>query len=161
MDSVQRLQEHVRQRDAEIAEYIKRIKEQEAEVDDARDAVSRQKRDHSRIVDEQSRRISEVVAREVEARANMEQLVKERAESDVEVNAFKERVSTLTQELERLRRQVHELQQASADKDLKLMQANKNIVELKEDQTQMNMAIVAKQQELEQVSISVVQLFIR
>lgn len=71
-DSVSRLQENLRQRNAELAEYTKRIREREADVEELREGLTKQKRDHARIVDEQSRKISEVVAREVEARHNME-----------------------------------------------------------------------------------------
>ncbi|KAI0764093.1 hypothetical protein BC629DRAFT_1293656 [Irpex lacteus] len=149
MDSVKRQQEHIRLRDAEIADHLKRIKDYEAQVDDARDGLTKQKREHNRIVDEQSRRISEVVAREVEARAAMEQLVKGKAEADVQMAALKDRVNTLNLELERLRRQVHELQQESADKEVKLVQYSKQVTQLKEDRDQMNTAIEAKQLEVE------------
>ncbi len=152
MDSVKRQQEHIRLRDAEIADHLKRIKDYEAQVDDARDGLTKQKREHNRIVDEQSRRISEVVAREVEARAAMEQLVKGKAEADVQMTALKDRVNTLNLELERLRRQVHELQQESAVKEVKLVQYSKQVTQLKEDRDQMNTAIEAKQLEVEMVS---------
>ncbi|KAI0696150.1 hypothetical protein BC835DRAFT_1414411 [Cytidiella melzeri] len=154
MDSVKRLQENIRQRDAEISDHIRRIKESETEADDARESLTKQKRDHSRTVDEQSRRISEVVAREVEARAAMEQLVKDKAEADVQMSTLKERVNALTQELERLRRQVHELQQESADKEVKLVQCNKQVNQLKEDKNQLNISLEAKQQEVEMMKRS-------
>ncbi|KAI0092273.1 hypothetical protein BDY19DRAFT_990995 [Irpex rosettiformis] len=149
LDSIKRLQENIRQRDAEISDNLKRIKESEAQADDAREGLTKQKREHNRIVDEQSRRISEVVAREVEARAALEQLVRNKAETDVQMTTLKERMTALSQELERLRRQVYELQQESADKEVKLVQFTKQVTQLKHDKDQMNLAVEAKQQEVE------------
>lgn len=131
---------------------MKRIKESEAAVEEAKEGLTKQRREHSRIVDDQSRRISEVVAREVESRANFENILKEKAGSDVQLSTLKERVTVLTQELERLRRQVHELQQESANKDLKLVQITKQAAQHKHDFEQANLAVEAKQQELELVS---------
>ncbi|KIP06376.1 hypothetical protein PHLGIDRAFT_90915 [Phlebiopsis gigantea 11061_1 CR5-6] len=148
-DSVSRLQENIRQRDAELSGYAQRIREREAEAEGLREGLTRQKREHARIVDEQSRKISEVVAREVEARATMERIVREKAEDDVAASALTERVSALTEELERLRKQVHQLQQESADKEVKLLQAAKQRSQDKEDMQGLNIALDAKQQELE------------
>ena len=114
-------------------------------------ACGKQKREHNRIVDEQSRRISEVVAREVEGRANLEHLLRERAETDVELAACKERVRSLTSDLDKLRKQVHDLQQESADKEVKLLHANKQAGQYREDMAGMNLALAAKQQEVELV----------
>lgn len=148
-DSVSRLQENLRQRDAELAEYTKRIREREAEAEELREGLTKQKRDHARIVDEQSRKISEVVAREVEARHNMERLIREKAENDVEANSLKERVAALQGEVDKLRKQVHDLQQESADKEVKLAQAAKQRAQDKEDMNGLNIALDSKQQELE------------
>ena len=113
------------------------------------------KREHARIVNEQSRTLQDVVAREVEARAAMEAMVREKAENEVQGASLKERVSALTAEVERLRRQVHELQQESADKEVKLVQLQKQRSQDKEDINGLNIALDSKQQELELVSIRV------
>ena len=110
------------------------------------------KREHARIVNEQSRTLQDVVAREVEARAAMEAMVREKAENEVQAVSLKERVSALTAEVERLRRQVHELQQESADKEVKLVQLHKQRSQDKDDINGLNIALDSKQQELELVS---------
>ncbi|CAL1698082.1 unnamed protein product [Somion occarium] len=149
MDSVNRLQESIRQRDTEIASYTSRIRERELEVEELHEEISRIKREHARTVDEQSRKISEVVAREVEARANMEHMLRGKAETDVMQDTLKDRVTSLQQEVEKLRRQVHELQQESADKEVKLAQLAKQRAQDKEDLQGLNIALDSKQQELE------------
>ena len=113
------------------------------------------KREHARIVNEQSRKLQDVVAREVESRAAMESMVREKAEHDVQVGSLTDRVGALTTEVERLRRQVHELQQESADKEMKLAQVQKQRAQDKEDMNGLNIALDSKQQELELVSCSV------
>ena len=150
-DNVTRLQENLRQRDADIAELTKRFRESDAKVEEIREGFTRQKREHSRTVDEQSRKLSEVVAREVESRHSMERAVREKAEADVIMDTLKERVSTMSEELEKLRRQVHELQQESADKEVKLAQAVKQRALDKEDIQGLNIALGSKQQEVELV----------
>lgn len=134
-------------------EYTKHVREREAEVEEFRQGLTRQKREHARIVDEQSRKIAEVVAREVEARAALEQLVRDRAENDVAASGLKDRVNTLTAEIEKLRKQVHDLQQESADKEVKLTQAAKQRAQDKEDLQGLNIALDSKQQELELVCV--------
>lgn len=151
-DSVARLQEYLRQRDGEIAEQKKRVMECENEVGEIRAEMTRAKRDHSRTVDEQSRTLSDVIAREVEARANMENMIKERVENEVLLRTTKENIKALNEEIEKLRRQVHDLQQESADKDIKLSQAAKQRTQDKEDLQGLNIALDSKQQELELVS---------
>ncbi|GJE92942.1 hypothetical protein PsYK624_091010 [Phanerochaete sordida] len=148
-DNVSRLQDGLRQRDAELAEQTMRVREREAEAEELREGLTKQKREHARIVDEQSRKISEVVAREVEARHTMERLVREKAENDVEAGSLQERVDTLQGEVDRLRKQVHDLQQESADKEVKLTQAAKQRAKDKEDMQGLNIALDSKQQELE------------
>lgn len=112
------------------------------------------KREHARTVNEQSRKLQDVVAREVESRAAMESMVREKAEHDVQVGSLTDRVSALTTEIEKLRRQVHELQQESADKEMKLVQLQKQRAQDKEDMNGLNIALDSKQQELELVCSS-------
>lgn len=81
----------------------------------------------------------------------MERAVRERAEAEVVVGTLKEKVAELGEELEKLRKQVHELQQESADKEVKLAQAAKQRAKDKEDIEGLNIALDSKQQEVELV----------
>lgn len=116
--------------------------------------MAKMQREHSRVVEEQSRALNDVAGQEGEARMHMETLVREKAEVDVEMRTLKERVSALKDEVERLRRQVHELQQESADKEVKMAQITKQRNQDKEDMQGLNIALDSKQQELELVSFS-------
>jgi len=55
----------------------------------------------------------------------MEALIRQKAEADVEIKTSKDKVIALKDEVERLRRQVHELQQESADKEVGIVQLTK------------------------------------
>ena len=77
--------------------------------------------------------------------------MRERAEAEVVVGTLKEKVAELGEELEKLRKQVHELQQESADKEVKLAQAAKQRAKDKEDIEGLNIALDSKQQEVELV----------
>ncbi|KAL1941791.1 hypothetical protein VTO73DRAFT_6791 [Trametes versicolor] len=148
-DRASRLESRLREREAELAELSKKDSERENDAETAQGEITKMKREHARIVNEQSRTLQDVVAREVEARAAMEAMVREKAETDVQLASLRERATALTAEVERLRRQVHELQQESADKEVKLVQYSKKHTQDKEDLDGLNIALDSKQQELE------------
>ncbi|KAI0674695.1 hypothetical protein C8Q78DRAFT_1118171 [Trametes maxima] len=150
-ERVARLEARLREREAELAELTKKQSEHESDAESAQSEISKMKRDHARIVNEQSRTLQDVVAREVEARAAMEAMVREKAEADVQLASLRERAEALGAEVERLRRQVHDLQQESADKEVKLVQLAKQRAQDKEDMDGLNIALYSKQQELEMI----------
>ena len=123
-ENVARLEENVRQRDTEIVDYSACVVEREMVAEQLREQISNLKREHSRI----------------------------KAEADMAVGTLKERDNTLKEEVSGLRRQVHELQQESADKEVKLVQLMKQRSQDKEDIHGLNIALDSKQQELELVS---------
>ncbi|KAJ7160942.1 hypothetical protein C8R46DRAFT_1177737 [Mycena filopes] len=129
LDNVARLEENIRRRDAEAAEYSQRTMQREAEAEALREQVSRMKREHAAAL--------EAVA------------AAQTAEADTQAKAAKERVGDLKNEIERLRRQIHELQQESADKEVKIVQIAKQRAQDKQDLQGLNIALDSKQQELE------------
>lgn len=153
VDNVARLEENIRQRDAEIADFSQRVVEREIAAEQLREEMTTMKREHARVVGEQVRELRDVAGRDDDARRRMEEMVRVKAETDVALGTLKERVAALKEEVERLRRQVHELQQESADKEVKLVQLTKQKAQDKEDMNGLNIALDSKQQELELVSI--------
>ncbi|KAF8622280.1 hypothetical protein AX15_007147 [Amanita polypyramis BW_CC] len=148
-ENVSRLEENLRQRDQDLAEYSARVVEREAEVEKFREELSSLKRGHSRELDEKTRRINETVEEAAEARAQLEEIVRIKAEIEVENKTNKDRITGLKEEVERLRRQFHTLQQDSADKEVKVVQMTKQLAQKEEDITGLNIALDSKQQELE------------
>ncbi|KAJ7270754.1 hypothetical protein B0H12DRAFT_1320206 [Mycena haematopus] len=129
LDNVSRLEENIRRRDTETAEYSQRTLQREAETEALREQISRMKREH---------------ASALEANA-----AERTADAEKQARAAKERAGDLKDEIERLRRQVHELQQESANKEVKLVQITKQRAQDKEDLQGLNIALDSKQQELE------------
>ncbi|KDQ24070.1 hypothetical protein PLEOSDRAFT_1047961 [Pleurotus ostreatus PC15] len=155
LSNVSRLEGLIRQRDNEIDEYSKRILERESEASALREQMTNMKREQTRVVDDRTRELQDVLRQESESRSRMETLIKERTEATFEASTLKGRVDALSAELEKLRRHVHELQQESADKEVKIVQLNKARAQDKEDMQGLNIALDSKQQELELVSGSV------
>lgn len=147
MDNISRLEELLRQRDAEIEEAQSRLVDREQEAEDLRAQVNKMKR----AADEQGQRLEEIVQREQAARTDMEDAARQKAEDEMELSSIKDNVATLTAEVDRFRKQVHDLQQESADKEVKLLQLNKARAQDKEDKDGLNIALDSKQQELELV----------
>ncbi|CCL98315.1 uncharacterized protein FIBRA_00309 [Fibroporia radiculosa] len=149
VDRAARFEAQLKQRDMETIQLAERAADREKDTEEAQEEMARMKREHARIVNEQSRTLQDVVAREVEARAGLESFVREKAEADVHLASLKERLTALQEETERLRRQVHSLQQESADKEVKLANLAKQRAQDKEDIQGLNIALDSKQQELE------------
>jgi len=149
-DSVSRLEEDIRQRDAEIADYSQRVAEHEIAAEQLREQMADMEREHARIMDEQARNI---IGSDDDTKQQMAEMARAKEEADATLEAHKERVSVLKDEVERLRRQVHELQQESADKEVKIVQLTKQRSQDKEDMQGLNIALDSKQQELELVSV--------
>ncbi|KAJ6520593.1 hypothetical protein DFH09DRAFT_1251237 [Mycena vulgaris] len=129
LDNVARLEENIRRRDAEVAEYSQRNLQREAETEELREHMSRLKREHASALEAA--------------------LATKSAEADQQTRQAKERVGDLKDEIERLRRQIHELQQESADKEVKIVQITKQRAQDKQDLQGLNIALDSKQQELE------------
>nr|GAT50271.1 predicted protein [Mycena chlorophos] len=121
LDNVARLEENIRRRDTEASTYSQRVLEREAELESLREQLSRESREHA-------------VALEDAEHQNRSSL---------------DRIADFKTELDRLRRQVHSLQQESADKEVKIVQLNKQHSQDKQDIQGFNIALDSKQQELE------------
>ncbi|KAJ6630157.1 hypothetical protein B0H10DRAFT_2208272 [Mycena sp. CBHHK59/15] len=132
LDNVSRLEENIRRRDAEAAEYSQRNLQREAEAEALREQISKMKREHSGTLE-----------------AALQEAAGKNTEMDLLARNSEERVSDLKDEIERLRRQIHELQQESADKEVKIVQITKQRVQDKQDLQGLNIALDSKQQELE------------
>jgi chromosome segregation ATPase len=151
LESVSRLEELLRTRDRDLEEAQSRIVDREQEAEHLREQMNKMKREHGRSTDEQGRHFDEIAQREKAARIEMETAVKQKAEDEVALGSIKGRMATLTDEVGRLKKQVHDLQQESADKEVKLLQLNKARAQDKEDREGLNIALDSKQQELELV----------
>ena len=151
LENVSLLEARVSQRDAEVTKLTLDTGKLERENEELRGAIGRLEKERGREVDERSREFSELVTREAESRRYLEDLVSEKAGTDILVTTLQNRVVSLDEEVSKLRRQVHELQQESATKEVTLTQLNKWREQDKEDIKGLNIALDSKQQELELV----------
>ncbi|KAK2465139.1 hypothetical protein APHAL10511_002831 [Amanita phalloides] len=148
-ENASRLEENLRHRDQELAEHSKHIVQREADIEKLIEELSALNRNHSRELDERTRKVHDAIERAAEARAQFEESVRIKAELEVENMTNKDRVASLKEEVERLRRHVHTLQQDSADKEVKVVQMTKQLAQKDGDIAGLNIALDSKQQELE------------
>ncbi|RXW20137.1 hypothetical protein EST38_g5713 [Candolleomyces aberdarensis] len=148
-ESNTRLQEGNRKRDGEVEDYRNRVVRSENESEGLREELATLKREYMRLLDEQERRSRESTSHDSEIKANLEKIIKQKAESDVELKTYRDQVSALKDEVERLRRHVHTLQQESADKEVKIVHLEKQKSVAEQDMMGLNIALDSKQQELE------------
>ena len=90
----------------------------------------------------------------------MDLLVRAKAEADVEIKTSRDCIDVLKEEVERLRRHVHSLQQESADKEVKIVQMTEQHSLDKEDFQGLNIALDSKQQELQIVCCFFIYIYI-
>lgn len=150
-DNVIRLEQHVKQRDVEVEELAHQIVARDNEIYDLQDQLKDIRRSQSHEVDSQLRTIAELTRQEKEAREQLEEAIKERAELHVQAATSGERAKGLEGEVEKLRKQIGLLKSESADKEMKIVQMKRDNEKLVEDNSGLNIALSSKQQELELV----------
>ena len=148
-----RLDQDIRQRDTELEELAHRVVGHEDEVEDVRSELAKLKREQTHTAEEHRRALAELTARAESAQAELEAAVGGKSEADVAADALRERVGTLEGELEKLRKQVRDLQAESANREVSIAQMEKQRDRDREDLQGLNIALDSKQQELELVSM--------
>lgn len=151
-DSVARLDQDIRQRDTELEGLAHRVVAHEDEAEDARSELATLKREQTRTADEHRRALADLTARAEGAQAELEAAARGKGEADVAADVLRERVGTLEAELDKLRKQVRELQAESANREVHTAQMEKQRERDREDLQGLNIALDSKQQELELVS---------
>lgn len=136
---IARLADELGKRDEEAAEYGRRSAQRQAELEELHTQKMNMRQEMARMQEEHARALEEAARREGENKAHAETALKEKVQD----------VSALKDEVERLRKHMQELQQDSANKDLKLTQMHKEREKDRSDVDGLNMALDAKQQELE------------
>ncbi|KJA17853.1 hypothetical protein HYPSUDRAFT_145897 [Hypholoma sublateritium FD-334 SS-4] len=111
--------------------------------------MSTLKREYQRHLSEQTRELEDATGQRDQTQHRMDEIIREKAAVDIELKALRERATILMEDAERMRRQNHSLLQESADKDMKIAQADKQHAQDKEDIYGLNVALDSKQQELE------------
>ena len=98
--------------------------------------------------------IADLTTRADGTQAELGVAVRDKDDADATVNSLRERVVTLDAELEKLRKQVRDLQTASANREVQIAQMEKQREKDRGDLQGLNIALDSKQQELELVSLT-------
>lgn len=151
-ENVTRLQHAVEVRERELKASIAERQQQTTEIESLRARLSSLDREYTRQLEERGRQLDEL---EWQLRMTTEQsdiVVTEKAERDVHLSALEEKAKSRLEESEKLRRRVHDLEKESAAKEVRLLEMERDRTRVVEDNTNLNIALDAKQQELELVS---------
>ncbi|KAG9101309.1 hypothetical protein FS749_008029 [Ceratobasidium sp. UAMH 11750] len=137
LENQQRLEGVVRTRNQEIAEVEERLLVQSRETEQLR----ADKRELEKVK----------VQRDdaVQAERHLRSQLEAKTVDGAELGSLRERVAKLSEESTRLQRRVNELKAESADKEVRIVQLNKARALEAEDREGLNVALEAKQQELE------------
>jgi chromosome segregation ATPase len=151
-ENVSRLESNIKERDASISTLTTTLLSHTDEAESLREELTTLKVEHSRAFSSQTRALQDLQTQEKDLRSQLEVAVREKAESDIMLGMSKERVGSLMDEVAKLRRTVHEMQQTSAARDVTIVQLRKERERDREDVNGLNIALDSKQQELELVS---------
>ena len=159
-DSVTRLEQDIRQRDTELEELAHRVIAHEDEAEDVRAELATLKREQVHTTDEHRRVVAELIARVESAQAELGAAVQGKDGAELAANSLRERVEPLEAELEKLRKQIRDLQTESANREVQIAQMEKQRERDRDDLQGLNIALDSKQQELELVSLDFLSLYL-
>lgn len=146
-DNIRRLEAIIRQRDGELSEYSERMMERRQENEELRDELGRIKKDWERTTNEHKRELDDALIRRNDLQIKLEEMVKTDAEKEI-------LISGMRAENEMLKKRVDEIvMQGGVDRDMRIVSLQKNLEKSEEDKRQLNIALDSKQQELELVSV--------
>ena len=92
-DNITRLEQNLHRRDEELTQYTRRVVERESEVERLREEMSKLKREHSHLLNEQTGVLQDVTGQLDQTKARMDELIRVKAESDVELKTSRDRVT--------------------------------------------------------------------
>ncbi|KZT53167.1 hypothetical protein CALCODRAFT_501376 [Calocera cornea HHB12733] len=148
-EAKERLESLVREQDNDLASTTMRIMEGEKEIDTLRGEMAQLKRDYERQLASQARKIDEAMHRAEEAEQAKNEMIRRTAMEDVNNDGWKSKVQVLKDENDKMRKEVHDLQMHMRDKELEVERLKKSRQDIKDDKDGLNLALEAKQQELD------------
>jgi chromosome segregation ATPase len=150
-DNGHRLEHAMEARDLEIEQYEEERRQQFEELESLRDKISGLEKEHRRQLADRAREIEDL---ERQLQINTEhstQILNENADRDVYMAALEGKAESRLEDTNRLRQRIHELEQESAVKEVRLVDLRRDRDRAKEDNINLNIALDSKQQELELV----------
>jgi chromosome segregation ATPase len=148
-ENVSRLESNMKERDTTISTLTTTLLTHTDEAESLREELTTLKVEHSRALSSQTRALQDLQIQEKDLRTQLEVAVREKVESEIMLGMSKERVGSLMDEVAKLRRTVHEMQQTSAARDVTIVQLRKERERDRQDVNGLNIALDSKQQELE------------
>ncbi|KAG2113690.1 hypothetical protein DEU56DRAFT_934066 [Suillus clintonianus] len=148
-ENISRLETNIKERDDSISNLTTTLLSHRDEAESLREELATLKVEHSRAFSSQTRTLQDLQAQEKDLRSQLEVALRERAESDIMLVNSKERVGSLMDDVARLRRTAHEMQQSSAAREVTIVQLRKERERDREDVNGLNIALDSKQQSLE------------
>ncbi|KAG8835934.1 hypothetical protein FRC17_000019 [Serendipita sp. 399] len=149
IENTEQLEQTLETRDHEIEALEDRCQQQFTELEGLRGHLTNADKDYTRQLADRERRIQELQGQLQLSNERSNQMLCDTAERDVYLATLEEKANGRLEENERMRRRVHELEQESATKEMELVELQKDNERFKDDIANLNIALDAKQQELE------------
>jgi chromosome segregation ATPase len=155
VDEAERLRSNLRNREEETSADGKRMASIIEEKDELALELSRVKRDHAKLLSLTQQLEGDTNSREVTLRKEVQEMARRAAEEQTARESLDAMVKSLKDELERSQKQIGQLKARNADQDLEIMQIQKSRTKDQDEKTGLEIALQAKQQELDLVSFRI------
>ncbi|KAG1744646.1 uncharacterized protein EDB91DRAFT_1335609 [Suillus paluster] len=148
-ENISRLETNILEHTTTIATLTTTLLTNTETTESLRGELASLKVSSNRTISAQTHQLADLQTQTQDQSKQLEVALRDKAESDIRLSTSKERVSSLMDEVARLRRTVHEMQQESAAREVSFVQLRKERERDREDVNGLNIALDAKQQELE------------
>jgi chromosome segregation ATPase len=155
VDDAERLKQNLVMREEVISSDSKKMANLVLEKDELANEVARVRKENARLHEANQRQSDELAAREHELQVEREALARDKAEVDVTRENVDSHVGALEEDLRRAQKVIAEMKAKSADTEVEILQLQKTRAKEREDKEGLEIALQAKQQELEMVSLSI------
>lgn len=153
VDEAERFRQNLRVRGEEASADNRKLATLVREKDDLEAEVTRVRRENARLLENQQHQQGDVTLREDMLRQELEEEVKKRAEEEVSREALDARVKSLEEELLVSKKKAGDLTLQRSNAEFELIQLRKTIEKDHQAKANLEIALMAKQQELDLVSV--------
>ncbi|KAG8860613.1 hypothetical protein FRB91_002500 [Serendipita sp. 411] len=148
-ENAEQLEQFLTSRDQEIETLEDKCQQQFTELESLRGRLKNNEKEYTRQLADRTRHIQDLEMQLQISNERSDLILNDTAERDVYLTTLEEKANGRLEENERMRRRVHDLEQESAAKEMRLVELSKDNERVKDDNANLNIALDAKQQELE------------
>ncbi|KAG8963790.1 hypothetical protein FRC03_002550 [Tulasnella sp. 419] len=150
-ESLKKLQDLLKDRDYELTDTNARLAAYETEIEDLKQEIKEVSRDHHQQLDNQAHQTEQLRKQEADLRKELDKLAASKAKFEATIAGLETQVKAAREENLVMNSRIKDLRKDNAKKEMQLVQLERGRELDREDKEGLNIALDAKQQELEMI----------